>query len=580
MNFRDLLNDFCRKLNCSQNDLTSGSGLSAPVISRYLSGERTPSIDSEQIQSLARRLSDIASEKEMTSDEYSYESILSQLNNSLRRKEQQYAAFISNFNALIDHYNIKIKDLAKGINFDASFLYRIRSGERHPSNLNSFCQMVSSYIAEMYASQDDIKGAASLLKCESIDLSTKESYSQHVLQFLLSEFAKPLKQDIDLTGFLCKMNEFNLDEYIEAIHFNDIKIPTSPIHLPISKYYYGISEMRKAELVFFKSTVLSKSTEDVFMYGDMPMNDMAEDMNFNKKWMFAIAATLKKGLNINIIHNLDRPGDEIIMGLEAWIPIYMTGQVCPYHLEGYSNTVFHQLNYCSGSAALFGECIENYHNEGRYYLSTNKHDIAYYRTKANSMLKHAKPLMDIYNVSKEQKFISFIKTSMAEINATRHVIGACLPIYTMPDSLLNNIISTLPSDLQVKIRDYYITVKELTMKMLEHNSIIYDYHILTKDEFERQPQYISFPELFISSVREYTYEEYLCHVKATLDYSRHNTGFILNNTSEVTFKNIQITIVQDNYFIVSKFNSPNIHFVIRHSKMLSGIENFYAIKKE
>lgn len=30
------------------------------------------------------------------------------------------------------------------------------------------------------------------------------------------------------------------------------------------------------------------------MCSDMPMEDMAEDVDFGKKWMFAIAMTLKK----------------------------------------------------------------------------------------------------------------------------------------------------------------------------------------------------------------------------------------------------------------------------------------------
>ena len=48
--------------------------------------------------------------------------------------------------------------------------------------------------------------------------------------------------------------------------------------------------------------------------------DMAKDMDFNRKWMFAIAMSLKKGLHLNIIHNIDRPFHEMMLGLESWIP--------------------------------------------------------------------------------------------------------------------------------------------------------------------------------------------------------------------------------------------------------------------
>lgn len=96
------------------------------------------------------------------------------------------------------------------------------------------------------------------------------------------------------------------------------------------------------------------------------MEDMAKDVEFGKKWMFAIAMTLKKGLHLNIIHNLDRPFNEMMLGLESWIPIYMTGQVSPYYLKGIPNSTYCHFNYVSGTVALTGECISGYHNEGKY----------------------------------------------------------------------------------------------------------------------------------------------------------------------------------------------------------------------
>lgn len=79
------------------------------------------------------------------------------------------------------------------------------------------------------------------------------------------------------------------------------------------------------------------------MFSDMPMEDMAEDIDFGKKWMFAIAMCLKKGHHLNIIHNLDRPFNEMMLGLESWIPIYMTGQISPYYLKDNKNNIYNHL---------------------------------------------------------------------------------------------------------------------------------------------------------------------------------------------------------------------------------------------
>jgi hypothetical protein len=93
---------------------------------------------------------------------------------------------------------------------------------------------------------------------------------------------------------LNKLDEFDLNDYIRSIRFDELKVPTVPFQLPTSKNYFGIEQMRLGELDFFKATVLSHSKESIFMCSDMDIEDMAKDIDFAKKWMFAIAMCLKK----------------------------------------------------------------------------------------------------------------------------------------------------------------------------------------------------------------------------------------------------------------------------------------------
>ena len=46
--------------------------------------------------------------------------------------------------------------------------------------------------------------------------------------------------------------------------------------------------------------------------------DMAADEDFAKKYMFGLAMVLKKGLHINIIHDVERPMKDMMLGLENW----------------------------------------------------------------------------------------------------------------------------------------------------------------------------------------------------------------------------------------------------------------------
>ena len=60
MKFSEVLNKYLKELNCSSKKLSTKSGLSESVISRYRSGERTPVKESEQMNKLTTALFNIA----------------------------------------------------------------------------------------------------------------------------------------------------------------------------------------------------------------------------------------------------------------------------------------------------------------------------------------------------------------------------------------------------------------------------------------------------------------------------------------------------------------------------------------
>ena len=77
--------------------------------------------------------------------------------------------------------------------------------------------------------------------------------------------------------------------------------------------------------IFSRPRRFPGSREPVFICSDMPIEELAQDMEFSKKWMLGLAAILKKGLRLDMVHDLNRPFGEMMLGLESWIPLYMDG---------------------------------------------------------------------------------------------------------------------------------------------------------------------------------------------------------------------------------------------------------------
>ncbi len=575
MKFNETLNMYLEELNCSSKKLSNESGLTESVICRYRNGERTPIKNSEQLKKLTTALFNIAKEKGKS--KYTLDKIANDFNSTFPNDDFNYTTFSNNLNALITSLNINTHEMSKYILFDASHISRIRYGKARPSNPIEFSNKICTYIFNKYKNPDDINNLSTIIGCKKNDLTNNKFYNT-LFDWLTSK-ATPVKSQV--SDFLYNLDSFNLDDYIKVIKFDELKVPSVPFYRAKSRHYYRLEEMKEGELNFFKGTVLSKSKEDIFMCSDMPMEDMAEDTDFGKKWMFAIAMCLKKGHHLNIIHNVDRPFNEMMLGLESWIPIYMTGQISPYYLKNSKNNVYNHLDYVSGTVALTGECIKGYHNKGMYYLTTNKNEIRYYKEKSDLLLKKAKPLMEIYKENNIREYKLFLEKD-ENIICDRIRYLSSLPLFTITDELLikilkRNKLSKTEIDKIIKYKNEELKYMNNIFKKNKVNDYIY---VIKENEFKNDTPSLSLNSLFIDKKINYTYKEYIEHLKQTNEYSNKANNYELNYIDNKTFKNITITFIKNHYIIISKSSNPTIHFVIEHPKLVEAIENFNPLIKE
>ena len=486
MKFNEVLNKYLEELDCTAKKLSIESGLTGSVISRYRSGERTPIKNSEQYEKLTTALFNIAKEKGKS--KFTLDKIVNDFNSTFQNDDFDYTNFSNNLNTLITSLNINTHEMSKYIVFDASHISRIRYGKARPSNPIEFSNKICTYIYNRYKSPDDINNLSAITGCKKSDLANNKFYN--TLFAWLTSGTTPVKSQV--ADFLYNLDSFNLDDYIKVIKFDKLKVPNIPFYKAKSRHYYGLEEMKNGELNFFKATVLSKSKEDIFMCSDMPMEDMAEDTEFGKKWMFGIAMCLKKGHHLNIIHNVDRPFNEMMLGLESWIPIYMTGQISPYYLKDSKNSIYGHLDYVSGTVALTGECIKAHHNKGMYYLTTNKNEIKYYKEKSDLLLKKAKPLMEIYKENNIREYKLFLKKDENIIcDRTRYL--SALPLFTITDELLIKILKR--NKIEKSDIDKIIKYKNEELKYMNNifkNNKVNDYiYVIKENEFKNDTPSLS-----------------------------------------------------------------------------------------
>lgn len=569
MTFSELLNEYICIFRCTAGELANASGLTQASLSRYRNGQRMPETDT--LKKLASGIVRIAAQNGTDLD---FDLVFSQLAEAAGIVKTDHTQFSSQFSFLIDAIPINLSELAKSMGYDPSYLSRIKKGQRMPADITKFAESLSAFLLRKYGGSEKMELICKLLNCcTATDTFSHPDFTAAITRYLCSSEPKE-KAAEGIRDYLKKLDKFDLNEYMTLIRFDQLKVPTVPFHLPSSRNYYGIEQMKQGELDFFRATALSRSKEPIFMNSDMPMADMAQDMEFNKKWMFGIAACLKKGLHLHMIHHVDRPLEEMILGLEAWIPIYMTGQIAPYYLKNPGTDIYHHLNYVSGAAALAGECISGYHKDGKYYLTNTRQEVTYYRTKTNHILSKALPLMEIYTGESKEEFHRFLAGEAGKDGVSSNLYTA-LPLYTISEELFQNILERnhIPAEKQQMLLQELRREKDNFLQTLQSGPVEDRIPALSREEYAEMPLTLSLSEAFYEHEICCTYDEYLEHSHQTMAFAEHTPNYTVLSQHTRIFRNIQIRIKHSEWVIISKNKSPVIHFVIRHPKMRKAIED-------
>lgn len=569
MNFQECLNNYIIQIRCNGKELARNSKISETVISRYRKGERAPSADSEYLKKLSDGIIKTAAEKGIR--DFKADKVLQTLRESLEDNRDEPAFNSQKLDILLRELDINISRIAAFLHYDPSYLSKIRTGKRNPAHQQQFIEKICEYVASNYKDEQEWKKVAYLIQCNEDELADSSSYRRKLQEWLNSS----MPDGVDyVSAFLRKVDSFNLDDYIRAIHFDSFKVPKVPFQLPVSRHYYGLKEMREGELDFLKHTVLSKSMKPLYICSDMPVEDMAADKDFAKKYMFGLAMVLKKGLHIHIIHDVERPMKDMMLGLENWVPLYMTGQISPYYLKGVQNRVYSHLHYCSGQVAMTGDCISGHHDLAHYYLTSRKEEVSISQKNMEFLLKKAHPLMDIYREERKKELYAALIENAGKEGRRRRVL-AVPDLGALPKKLLEEILERnhVSADDKTTIIEYYRRDRECLETVLKHSIVEDEVSEICEEEYGKYPPVLPIAECFLEKDIHLTYEEYLACIKAGREYAKANENYQFNLTKIKGFHNIQITCFEGKWCMISKNRAPAIHFVIHHPKLRYALEN-------
>ncbi len=407
-NFAEKLDLVMKTLMLSGAKLSDYSGLDRSGISRFKSGRRVPAKNSATASSLVDGILKYAEDSDRTDilnklikngvsedpersrqalNTWLFEDVTSNLRGRAGKRTGRDRYFASRFDRVMilsGFSNIRISQL---LNVDASLISRYRSGVRSPRSNPQTMRQIASVLWQRINSQNSLPELAEIMGMSSTDDINEDAFFRW-----LFEAEDPEKE-----------KDFGVERLLNAI--NNVSAPrTAPPSFPAAftpdaavlsdrrREYKGFEGLQAA-VIRFLSTAMAENASELLLYSDQGIEWMV-DPSFRDKWGVLMAACVRKGIKIRIIHNIDRDLEEMNSAIISWLPLYATGMIESFYPvrqggERFSHTLFLAPGLC---------CIEASHvlgteSFGTYRFHVEKESLQFFERSFNLLMEGSRSLV-------------------------------------------------------------------------------------------------------------------------------------------------------------------------------------------
>lgn len=470
-----------------------------------------------------------------------------------------YREFGQRLSILMKLTGLSNSRLSQLLSIDASYISRFRNGSRYPRSNTKIKSGICAALLERIYEQGKLSELAALTGISADTLSGRDSAYNELFRWLYGT-------DKEAT--------FALEKLVNHIgNFSaEIKAPVMSVEEAIgsiddpSAVYFGMDGLRKAVIRFF-SDILTEHPREVFLYSDQNMDWMTSDSSYALRWTTLIAACIRSGTKINIIHNISRDLSEMADAIKSWLPLYPSGMIRSFYCkrrqdERFSTTLF----LCPETACISGSNFKGTENEhGLYRYDTDPGLLNAHRQAYDDLLADSEELVKAYNTTDCEKLT--IRSESEVI-----VFSGKLSLATMPESVLRSISDrhkiqnegrALLFEMWKKQRDFY-------HKCIGKNGIQECIPVAAFSEYDKAP-IADMPGFELS----YTKEEYDEHLRNIISLSE-SFGYRFYPLTNPVFDKIRVRVSKEEV-VVSRMTEPFITITLEHPSMCDAFVSYAEV---
>lgn len=461
--------------------------------------------------------------------------------------------------------------LAQAAFLDASYISRLRRGERKPAENAAYIKNIAAYLTRQCTKEYQKKALLEAMQGSAgITLNT-EINEKTVYSWLLDSNSKDTIAVAQLLDGMAKVQ-------FKKTAFQDLApITNSPVNRSDVSLYYGNQGKREAVLQFLTAVLESPLITTLLLYSDEQMDWLTEDMAFQAKWAHLMSGIIKQGHRIKMIHTISRNLDEMLEGLAKWMPLYMTGSIEPFYYPRKRDEVFKRTLFVApGIMAVSSSSISNMQNYAVNIMLKNSRAIEALAEEYNSYLQLCKPLMKSFTPNERLAFLSTINEFEKE-PSDAIVKAGFLSLLTMPASVAENMLNRMAEPEKNELLKYFCQRQENFVKSLSDNHFLEIIQLPDIKDIKAGKIAVGFAGFQTTPKVCYHPDEYRLHLENIVDLLQRydNYQFYINN--EKRHYEYRLYAKEDLGVIITKTTPPYVVFAINESNMTAAFWDYLTI---
>lgn len=484
-------------------------------------------------------------------------------------------------NMVLDALNISSAFLAMDLSLETELINNYRSGKKLLTDdkelLFSITNSLVNHIKSVY--QLSVVLCMLGLSENSIHLDETEEIIPHLHNWLLNtdeESIPSMHTDCSQKISRFKLTNNPYSSLPRLPRFDDFDYKTN-------QTFYSTNGIRQA-IIRFLSYISSLDTpRNIYIYTDQNTDWLTQDSDFNKLWNYYIVDILAKGNKIKIIHSLEQNLTDILISIENWLPLYMSGLIEPYYCSSgcYDPRFSHTILAAEDLVSVSASYVTGTEGHARYNYSTDISEINYLIDQFYSLRSMSLPLAEKFTSTLND--LSSYKLKEVESYKSDTISLLTSPsVCTMPESLVNTIIERL---------NIHETIKEQLLSLYKEKSANFFNLLKTNPVTELctlptsknliQNKFLTNLALISCPISiYYTHEDFNEHLRNIIKIMKDYPNYKFVPIKHAPYKDIQFIIKKGYLAIALKVEDPGIAFVFKNPLMCSIFEKYFNIYAE